>query len=87
MLNDKKEFCNFKIHSQYSICEGAVKIDSLKKLNHSSCRVNPVTTDDYPTVAARPKYTVLSGEKIKKEFNLTPRSWESALEACLKKIK
>lgn len=59
----------------------------IKKLNHSSCRVNPVTTGDYPTAAARPKYTVLSGEKIKKEFNLTPRSWESALEACLKKIK
>jgi dTDP-4-dehydrorhamnose reductase len=59
----------------------------IKKLNHSSCRVNPLTTADYPTAAARPKYTVLSGEKIKKEFNLTPRSWESALEACLKKIK
>ena len=29
MLNDKKEFCNFKIHSQYSICEGAIKIDDL----------------------------------------------------------
>jgi len=29
MRNEKKEFCNFKIHSQYSICEGAIKIDEL----------------------------------------------------------
>ncbi len=29
MHDKQKEFCNFKIHSQYSICEGAIKIDDL----------------------------------------------------------
>ena len=29
MLEKEKQFTNFKIHSQYSICEGAVKIDDL----------------------------------------------------------
>ena len=29
MLNAQKEFSNFKIHTQYSICEGAIKIDDL----------------------------------------------------------
>ena len=29
MLEPKKEFNNIKIHSQYSICEGAIKIDDL----------------------------------------------------------
>ncbi len=29
MPNDFKNFSNFKIHTQYSICEGAVKIDEL----------------------------------------------------------
>jgi len=32
MLNGKKNFTNFKIHTQYSICEGAVKIDDLASL-------------------------------------------------------
>mgnify|MGYP001166915498 CR=1 FL=1 len=29
MANVRKEFSNFKIHTQYSICEGAIKIDDL----------------------------------------------------------
>ena len=59
----------------------------IKKLLSSSCFIRPVTSADYPTKAKRPKYSVLSCEKIKKEFNFTPRSWQSALEECLKKIK
>ena len=59
----------------------------IKKLLSSSCFIRTVTSADYPTKAKRPKYSVLSCEKIKKEFNFTPRSWQSALEECLKKIK
>ena len=29
MLVNEKNFNNIKIHSQYSICEGAIKIDEL----------------------------------------------------------
>ena len=29
MLDNEKEFINFKVHTQYSICEGAIKIDDL----------------------------------------------------------
>jgi DNA polymerase-3 subunit alpha len=29
MPEAKKEFNNIKIHTQYSICEGAIKIDDL----------------------------------------------------------
>ena len=29
MANAEKQFSNFKIHSQYSICEGAIKLDEL----------------------------------------------------------
>ncbi len=29
MVNENKEFTNFKIHTQYSICEGAIKIEEL----------------------------------------------------------
>jgi len=38
MFNVSKEFSNFKIHTQYSICEGAVKIDSLAKY----CKENKI---------------------------------------------
>ena len=31
MANNESQFTNFKIHSQFSICEGAVRIDELKE--------------------------------------------------------
>ncbi len=38
MVNDDNQFINFKIHSQYSICEGAVKIDELAEY----CKSNKI---------------------------------------------
>lgn len=61
--------------------------NEIKKLIRTSCKVNPIATDTYPTKAKRPKYSVLNCEKIKKEFNLNPRPWEKALEDCLKKVR
>ena len=38
MANEKKQFTHFKIHTQYSICEGAIKIADLAKY----CKENKV---------------------------------------------
>ena len=43
-------------------------------------KIELIKTEDYPTTARRPKYSVLSKEKIKKEFNLKIREWDKALE-------
>jgi dTDP-4-dehydrorhamnose reductase len=53
---------------------------------NTPCKIHAVDTATYPTKAKRPKYSVLSCEKIKKDFNLNPQAWESALKDCLKKI-
>ena len=38
MLDNKKEFNNIKVHTQYSICEGAIKIDDLANY----CKTNKI---------------------------------------------
>ena len=38
MVNEQKKFTNFKIHTQYSICEGAIKIGDLAKY----CKENKI---------------------------------------------
>jgi len=43
----------------------------------------PIKTEDYPTAARRPRYSVLSKEKIKKKFDLKIRDWDKALEDFL----
>jgi len=45
--------------------------------------IQPIETEDYSTAAKRPRYSVLSKEKIKREFNLKIRDWDKALEDFL----
>ena len=45
--------------------------------------IQPIKTKDYPTAARRPRYSVLSKEKVKKEFGLKIRDWDEALEDFL----
>ena len=38
--NSNSQFNHFKLHTQYSICEGAIKIDDLKEY----CKKNKIQT-------------------------------------------
>jgi len=53
----------------------------------TSCRVNPIPTDQYPTKASRPMYSVLDKTKIKETFQILVPEWEVSLEKCIKRIK
>nr|WP_295972271.1 dTDP-4-dehydrorhamnose reductase [uncultured Bacillus sp.] len=49
-------------------------------------KLNPLTTEQYPTPAKRPKYSVLSKNKLT-ERGFTPlRDWKEALSAYLKEL-
>jgi dTDP-4-dehydrorhamnose reductase len=48
--------------------------------------VNAITTADYPTLAARPAYSVMKSEKLMKDFSVPACDWKSALLAVLPKI-
>lgn len=45
--------------------------------------IKPIKTEEYPTAAIRPQYSVLSKDKVKKAFNLKIRNWHKALEDFL----
>jgi len=47
----------------------------------------PISTEEYPTPARRPKYSCLSKEKFKSTFGVTIRSWQEALEDCMGELK
>jgi dTDP-4-dehydrorhamnose reductase len=50
------------------------------ELNSITINLKAIPTSDYPTLAKRPKYSVLDTSKIKKEFNSTIKNWEKALQ-------
>lgn len=52
----------------------------------TSCQVSPILTDDYPTAAARPPYSVLDKTKIKRTYGITIPHWEESLKECIERI-
>ena len=55
--------------------------------DNKKVEIQPIKTEDYPTAARRPRYSVLSKGKIEKEFNLKIRDWNEALEDFLVSLK
>jgi dTDP-4-dehydrorhamnose reductase len=49
------------------------------------CEVRPLTTDQYPTKARRPLYSVLSKQKIKQDFDILVPHWQESLAAFIQK--
>lgn len=56
-------------------------------LSHTNCEVLPIATEQYPTPAQRPHYSVLSKQKITDTFGLIPPHWLEALTRCLDKLQ
>ena len=50
-------------------------------------KVNPLTTEQFPRPAARPKYSVLSKKKIEEQGFTPLRDWKEALSAYLNETK
>ena len=52
----------------------------------TTCRVRPLHTEEYPTPAARPHYSVLDKTKIKETLNIEIPYWEDSLRECMKSL-
>ena len=50
---------------------------------HENMQVEPITTDEYPTPAPRPAYSVLSCEHLAEVFSLRLPNWEDAAARCI----
>lgn len=57
------------------------------KIAKVDCKVNPITTHQYQTLAQRPKNTVMSKDKIIEEFEVEILDWKESLQVCIKNIE
>jgi dTDP-4-dehydrorhamnose reductase len=60
---------------------------AIKNITGSNCLVNPITTDQYPTAAKRPAYSVMDTSKIASVFPVEIPNWEDGLQRCLALLK
>lgn len=49
----------------------------------TGCRVKPLHTEEYPTPAERPHYSILDKTKIKETYGVEIPYWEDALAECI----
>lgn len=85
----KKSFDDFGI---YHYCdEGNISwydfANEIKNQSGATCLVHEITTDEYPTPAKRPKYSVMSTTKIREIFDIEIKNWKENLKVCLKNMK
>ena len=50
------------------------------------CTLSPINSEDYPTAARRPRNTIMSKDKISKEFGLKIIFWKDSLKCCMKNL-
>lgn len=83
MKSGQKEVYHFTNEGVCSWYDFAYEIMAMSGLK---CKVCPIPSSAYPSKAVRPFYSVLSKEKIKKDFGLTISHWKEGLQKCLKQF-
>ncbi len=59
---------------------------AIMEIGGKHCKVNPIATDQYPTKAKRPAYSVLDLNKIKAFTGMEIPFWRDSLEKCIEEI-
>jgi dTDP-4-dehydrorhamnose reductase len=57
------------------------------KLAEIDCKVSPISTQQYPTPAKRPRNTLINKDKIVEIFNIKISNWKSSLSTCMTILK
>ena len=61
--------------------------EKIKALAGLECDLKAITSDQFPTPAKRPNYSVLDTQKIEKDLGIEIPSWETALSQCISLLK
>ncbi len=59
---------------------------AIMEIGGKSCKVNPITTNQYPTKAKRPAYSVLDLSKIKQYLGMKIPFWRESLIKCIEEL-
>lgn len=70
-------------YSNEGICSWYDFAAEIVRQSGIDCKIDPVTTDQYPVKAKRPAYSVLDKTKIQKTFDVEVPAWQEALSRCL----
>ena len=82
--NQKTQIYHYSNQGKVSWYMLAKKALELAKIN---CKINPINSDFYTTLAKRPKNTLMDKSKISSTFNLNIIDFEKSLKVCILSLK
>lgn len=79
---EEKEYgiFHFSNYSETSWFDFAKKI---AEFSESNIKINPITTEEYPTPAQRPIRSTMCLDKIEQVYGIEPIFWENSLRECV----
>lgn len=72
--------------SNEGVCSWYDFARKIMELKAKKCKVIPILSKDYPTIAKRPNYSVLDKSLIKLNLRIEIPHWEDSLKECLQEI-
>jgi len=75
-------FSDEGVCSWYDLAVAALRLYG----NHKT-RVLPIASEEYPSKASRPRYSVFDKDKIKTTFEIAIPRWEESLKECIEELK
>ncbi|WP_372472815.1 dTDP-4-dehydrorhamnose reductase [Capnocytophaga sp. ARDL2] len=60
--------------------------EEIKRIKGLECRLTPIATEQYPTPACRPKFSLLDKTKIKETYKIEIPFWKDSLKEMMRKL-
>lgn len=61
-------------------------VEIARAAGHDACRILPCRTEEYPTRAVRPAYSVLDKSKVRRTFGVEIPHWRESMLYCLARL-
>lgn len=81
---DKCGAYNYSNLGECSWYDFAVEI--ARQSGNNDCKIAPCTTEEYPTKAVRPRYSVLDKSRFINTFGIAIPAWQQSLAECIKHL-
>lgn len=78
--SDVLHYCNLGETTWYEFASTALRLAG------RTCLVHPISTQEYPTAATRPQFSVLDTTRIVEKYHLHIPAWEESLKTCLRRL-
>ena len=61
-------------------------VEIARQSGNTECKIEPCHSEEFPTKASRPHYSVLDKSKIKRVFGIAIPHWQNSLSKCIENL-